>query len=438
MALGILLLVGMAAFLASAFLDAPRWPAAAAIWMAAVLAWPRVDGTTRRLSAALLVAGGAALALTLAGGGDVDPVAMMVINLPIVGLFIGVAFLSLVAAPAIEAEATERSAPADDGTQVRAAEAPGRDGLWSTMLAVHLFGAVINMSMAAIAGDRMARGGTLGRTEATVLARVYCGAAFWSPFFVAAAVAHTYAPDADPFLTVPLGLLGASAALLLSAREVRALGPDYRFPGFAPDRRAMLLTGTLLVLVLIVKWLQPAMPMVVIVTAVTPPVALALLPAAARVGAGMRLLRGTLPATSSQVVLFLAAGVFAYGLSGLLGQWMDGGAASATALAPWVYPLGVLVIVLAAYLGAHPVISIAAVSSVLLPLGADHSLLAFVFVSGWAVGTAVAPLSGMNLFLIGRYGLRARDIAGWGMGYAVRMLAVVTALLSLGWGLRAL
>jgi hypothetical protein len=75
---------------------------------------------------------------------------------------------------------------------------------------------------------------------------------------------------------------------------------------------------------------------------------------------------------------------------------------------------------------------------VLLPLGADPSLLSFAFVAGWAVGTAVAPLSGMNLFLIGRYGLRAREIVRWGPGYALRMLGVVTVLAFAGDALRGL
>jgi hypothetical protein len=47
------------------------------------------------------------------------------------------------------------------------------------------------------------------------------------------------------------------------------------------------------------------------------------------------------------------------------------------------------------------------------------------------VGTAVAPLSGMNLFLMGRYGVRARDIVRWGPSYALQMLGVVTGLMLL-------
>jgi len=97
-----------------------------------------------------------------------------------------------------------------------------------------------------------------------------------------------------------------------------------------------------------------------------------------------------------------------------------------------VYPLVTAVIIIAAYAGMHPLISIAALSSVLLPAGAQHSLLAFCFLSGWAIGTAVAPLSGMNLFLIGRYRLRAREIARWGPGYALAMLGLVTVLIVIG------
>jgi hypothetical protein len=340
---GALLLVGMAAFLAHAFLGTPEWPAAVGVWAAAVGAWDRVDGPTRRLTGLLLAAGAVAETVAVARGASLDPVAMAVINLPIVGLFIGVAFLSLVGAG--------RAAPAVEAADPAPSPAPVRDGLWPTAASIHLLGAVINMSMAAIAGDRMARDGRLARREAVLLARCYCAAAFWSPFFVAAAVAHTYAPGADPRLTIPLGIAGAVVALGLTAREVRGLAPGTPFPGFRPDARALVLTGVLLILVLAGKAVFPALPMVVIVTAVTPPVALALMRRDDRAGAVGRLLGTTLPATSGQVVLFLAAGVFAHGIASAL-SGIDGLADAGFAPGPWLYPLVTATLVAAAYGGA--------------------------------------------------------------------------------------
>lgn len=422
--LGALLLAALIAFLFSAFTPLSRAPAVLLIWAAGLLAFARVDAATRRLALMLMGAGLLATAGSLLLGAGFDALAMGGINLPIIALFLGVAFLSLVA-------------PAEPAAET---PSPRRGGLWRSMAAIHLIGAVINMSMVAIAGDRLARDGTLARREAILLARSYCAAAFWSPFFVAAAVVHTYAPDAKARFYLPLGILAALCAFALTAREVRRLDPGRPLPEFRPDRSAWRLTLALLGMALLLKGLLPELPMVIIVAAVTPPLALSLLPRRNLWAAGQTLLATTLPATAAQVVLFLAAGVFAYGVSRLIPPALAALDLLPTAVPLPVYPLVTAVIIAAAYAGMHPLISIAALSSVLLPAGAQHSLLAFCFLSGWAIGTAVAPLSGMNLFLIGRYRLRAREIARWGPGYALSMLGVVTLLSVIGfllleWGL---
>jgi hypothetical protein len=412
--LGLLLLAGLVAFVAHVVAGCTPGVAAALLWVAALLGAPRVDRVTRGLALVLVLAG---LGLGLAAaerGAAPELLRLATVNLPIVTLFLSVAFLGLVRPD------TETPAPA-----------PRDGGLWTTLLSVHLVGAVINLAMAAIAGDRMARDGRLAVPDAAALARSYCAAAFWSPFFVAAAVAHTYAPGADPRLTLPLGLAGAAAALALTARDARrSRAAD--FPGFAPDAASIRLTVLLLAVVLAVKGLRPELPMVVVVTVVTPPVALLLLPARSRPGAPGRLLERTLPATLAQVLLFLAAGVFAEGAAALIGTLTDPVESRAARPGPWLFPLVTAGIVAAGYVGLHPVITIAAWSSLLVPLGVDPSLLAFAFVAGWAVGTAVAPLSGMNLFLVGRYGVSPRALARAGGPYVLRMLLVVSVLLAAG------
>ena len=57
----------------------------------------------------------------------------------------------------------------------------GRKGLWSTMASLNLLGAVINLSVLFIIGDRLERNGTLERRQVMVLSRIFCAAAFWSP-----------------------------------------------------------------------------------------------------------------------------------------------------------------------------------------------------------------------------------------------------------------
>ena len=130
--IGALLLAGMTAFLASAFGPLAAWPAGVLVWAGALCAAPRIDSATRRLSLGLTIAGAAALLAALGAGVTLDATAtaerLLTINLPIVGLFVGVAFLTL----------------ANSGAA----------------------SVVINLSMTALAGDRMARAGRqIGRAH---------------------------------------------------------------------------------------------------------------------------------------------------------------------------------------------------------------------------------------------------------------------------------
>lgn len=73
----------------------------------------------------------------------------------------------------------------------------GRQALWRTMLGVHLFGGVINLSTVMIVGERIAVGSRLERGQVIALSRSFGAAAFWSPFWVAMAMALSFAPGAS-------------------------------------------------------------------------------------------------------------------------------------------------------------------------------------------------------------------------------------------------
>jgi hypothetical protein len=301
------------------------------------------------------------------------------------------------------------------------------------LLSVHLVGAVINLAAAALVGDSFARNRQevprLTRAEALAITRPYCAAAFWSPFFVATAVAQTDAPAAKASVTLPLGFLAAAGALLITYLTLRREGAGAHLGAFQLGRRALWLTAVLLLAVLGGKAIYPDVSVVVMVATLAPPLAFLALPRGQWAAAGQALLAEKLPSTAAQHVLFLAAGVFAFGVSTLLDGWLAGQGGEAFVLGPWAYPLTTAAIVATAYLGVHPVISIAAAASILTPLGGDPSRMAFAFVAGWGIGTAVAPLSGMNLFMTGRYGVRPREILRWGPGYALMMVLWVTVLM---------
>ena len=84
--------------------------------------------------------------------------------------------------------------------------------------------------------------------------------------------------------------------------------------------------------------------------------------------------------------------------------------------------------IIAGLAGAHPVISIAVVSPILLPLEPNPTSLGFMFLSTWAISTGCGPLSGIGLMLTGRYGASARRIIGNNWHYVIAMWAVASML----------
>jgi hypothetical protein len=79
-------------------------------------------------------------------------------------------------------------------------------------------------------------------------------------------------------------------------------------------------------------------------------------------------------------------------------------------------------------LGVHPVVSIAIVSPLLLPLNPDPSQLAFMFLTSWAVSTSSSPLSGVGLALVGRYQARPVAIIRDNFHYAIAMWAIASVM----------
>ena len=242
-------------------------PAAVLAWVAGVLVLPRVDQGTRRVAGVLLLLGISCAALAWSQGFGPDTLTGLgrafTINLPILALFLGVAFLGLLPAEASRSEARGM-------------------GLLGVLLSVHLVGAVINLAAAALVGDSFARNRReaprLTRAEALAITRPYCAAAFWSPFFVATAVAQTYAPSAKASVTLPLGFLAAAGALLITYLTLRREGAGAHLGAFQLGRRALWLTAVLLLAVLGGKAIYPEVSVVVMVATLAPPLAFLGLP----------------------------------------------------------------------------------------------------------------------------------------------------------------
>ena len=317
---------------------------------------------------------------------------------------------------------------------VTATPPTGRRALWRTLIGVHLFGAVINLSTVVILGDRMATRGRLGKRRALALSRGFAAAAFWSPFFSAMAAALIYAPGAQPGVLVLAGLPMAAWSLWLTARD---LDPKHStrgapFIGYPMNFGALWIPGLLVAVVLIVHTLVPGWSIMAIIAFSAPLLTVIIL--AVREGRETgRLLREQistgLAGSVNELALFLAAGVLAAGLvsvSGTVGDWLP-----FTRFGPLQASLLLVLMVGIATLGVHPVISIAGCGVWLAPLHPDPNLLAITLLMAWAIGVPANPLSGLHRIMQGRYRIDGYAFLRWNTAYVLQSLAAATVLLQL-------
>lgn len=397
------------------YLGLSPWPAAIAAWGASLLTWPWLVGAAKRQALALY---GAALLLLIFSwwqGASLAAGDWLLPNINMLTMFAAVSTLNL----------------ATSGLLTGTTSWTGRKGLWSTMASLNLLGAVINLSVLFIIGDRLERNGTLERRQVMVLSRIFCAAAFWSPFFVAMAVALTYAPGLQLSHILPFGILAALLAMGLTAWQVERLGVA-DFAGYPLRLQTLGLPVTLALLVLLIKQMWPQLGILAVIALVAPLLVLLFMPRVGRKAALKRQVVERFPAIGGQLVLFLGAGLLAAGINSALSivEFDMGHGLPLFNHFGWLEAsLTLLFILLVAIVGVHPLITISAVAPLLWPLSPDPSLLGMCFLLGWGLATGTSPLSGSNLALASRYNLSAALILRWNLCYGLMMYAIASLLL---------
>jgi C4-dicarboxylate transporter len=86
---------------------------------------------------------------------------------------------------------------------------------------------------------------------------------------------------------------------------------------------------------------------------------------------------------------------------------------------------------LVALVGVHPVISIAAIAAVLGPVISEPTLFAMAGTIAWGTAAAVGPISGLNVFLAGRFGVSGFDVAKRNLPYLFVVLVLALPTLAL-------
>jgi hypothetical protein len=373
------------------------WVPGTAFWLAGMLLAPLVNGLQRTQTLAMFAVGVAGLLYAWASGGVVQLDKALSTNQALLAMLAAVSLVRLISLPEVDAgEADPR----------------GRAALWRTLLGVHLFGSVINLSAVMILGERQSRRQPMTPLQASVLSRGFALCAHWSPFFAAMGIALSNAPGARLPTLSTVGLPIAALGLLISGWRLSRWPNVDDYVGYPMHFGALRIPALLAVMAL----------------GLTVMVLLFRDAADAPTRLGRHVPAG-LPRMAGELVLFLAAGVLAAGIASALQSsgWTldlrDFGATEASLL--------LLLMVAVSTIGVHPVISIATAHGLLAPRAPDPNLMGITYLMSWAAGVSSSPFSGMCLAMHGRFGIDSRGFVRWNGPFTLFMLAVDAIVLHL-------
>ncbi|MFM2482886.1 hypothetical protein [Celerinatantimonas sp. YJH-8] len=368
------------------------WLGSIAAWGAVVFCWPILGRSAHQQSGILFLIGSGLLAWGALKGCSVDLMVALTRNLPLLMMFVAVSFLSLT-----------------NPTEADLDQPQGKKGFWSTILSCHVLGAVINLSIIFVVGDRLARNDKLTERQVQVLMRGFCSGAYWSPFFIASGVAMTYAPGAQWQHTVIAGLILVLPMLLFSYWELSRQGLE-QFTGYPLRKDSLVMPIIMAVAVLGIHTLYPTISILTLISMGAPIGAVIFMKQRPRRKVILHYIENRLSNVSSQFSLFLAAGVFSTGISVLIQSYPTIFAFHASSFTPMLFWIVSALMILIGLVGVHPVVSVSLVSPFLQPLTQNYDQLAFLYLSVWGTATAVSPLSGVGLAMISRYQASSRSI----------------------------
>ncbi|MEE1674486.1 hypothetical protein SNR37_003929 [Agarivorans aestuarii] len=384
--------------------------ATAVTWAAAIVYLPLLSKAIRIQAGSLLAIGIVLLLVAAKQNTFLSAIDILSINLPLLAMFSAVSFLALA-----NPENQQDPLPI------------GKRSIASTAFGMNLLGAVINLSIVFIVGDRLAKQQRLSNAQQKVLMRCFCAAAWWSPFFIATAVSITYAPGMQWLDVLVPGALMALIALAFTIAEVSLREKD-SFAGYPLRKESLTIPFVLAVSVIGLHFAFPDFSIILMITCLAPIAALSFAKGKSKLLIARNFISHRLSNVGSQFVLFLAAGVFSAGIKALLLAYPETLSLHNVTFSHQTFAVVLAMMIVACMLGIHPVISISLASPLLLPLNPEPSQLGFLFLSSWAISTGSSPLSGVGLTMIGRYQFSTRQILKNNWYYALIMWLICSGV----------
>ncbi len=352
-----------------------------------------------------------AFAICFFYGFSIDFIKVFTVNQYLLTLLIGVGFLRLIATP-----------KKDKSTNLP----KGKQSFLKTYLGVHLFGSVINLSSLILVADKLHKKAKLTKTQIVLLTRAFSTDAYWSPFFVAFAAALTYAPNLNAGVILVNGLILAFIAFLFTYYEVnkdKSFNLD-EFRGYPMAFDTLLLPFCLAILVLVTNHFYPQIKVIVLIslfsfllTILVLPIKKGLNKASSKI---VNHIFEELPKMKVELSLFLIAGMFGISVSSiLLGLELT---LPFEEFDWFIASILLAIFIVLAFVGIHPIITIAIIGEFLSSV--NHTLLAVTFLMAWATTVSTSPFSGLNLTIVARYSLNAKDIFKANILYVLKMYII--------------
>lgn len=122
----------------------------------------------------------------------------------------------------------------------------------------------------------------------------------------------------------------------------------------------------------------------------------------------------------TEMALFLVAGMFGIFISSILiGMNLE----LPFEIFDWqIASILLLIFIILAFVGIHPIITIAIIGDFLS--GVNHTLLALTFLMAWSTTVSTSPFSGLNLTVVARYDFAAKEIFRLNIFYAFKMYLI--------------
>lgn len=367
--------------------------------------------SNKRFLIILMIVSFIAFLISLVNHFEINYLKLFTINQYLLTLLIGVGFLRLITTPKKE---NTTSLPM------------GKNSFVKTYLSVHLFGSVINLSSLILVADKMYKKAPLSNTQIILLTRAFASDAYWSPFFVAFAAAITYAPNLDASTIIINGLFLALIAFLITYYEITtniSLNIS-EFLGYPLSLESLYLPLILAISVLFTNYFYPNIQVILLISSFSILITLLILPIKKGFKSSFGLLKThilyELPKMKSELSLFLVAGMFGMLISSIL---IGLNLSIPFKIFDWqIASILLLIFIFLAFIGIHPIITIAIIGDFLS--GVNHTLLALTFLMAWSTTVSTSPFSGLNLTIVARYNYKAKDIFCLNIFYALKMYLI--------------